>query len=74
MMSKEKLNRINFLAKKEKGEGLTTGEKKEQTDLRNEYLKNIRRSFTNQLSTMTVIDPEGNDVTPEKVKKLKKKK
>jgi len=73
-MSKEKLNRINFLAKKEKGEGLTAGEKKEQTDLRNEYLKNIRRSFTNQLSTMTVIDPEGNDVTPEKVKKLKKKK
>lgn len=74
MMSKEKLNRINYLAKKSKAKGLTAKEKKEQKELRSEYLNNIRQSFTNQLSTLTVIDPEGKDVTPEKVKKLKKKK
>ena len=73
MMSKEKLSRINYLAKKSKSDGLSEQEKKEQQHLRNEYLTNIKKSFTNQLSTLTVIDPEGTDVTPEKVKKLKKK-
>jgi len=70
MISKEKLNRINALAKKSKQEGLTAEEKKEQKLLREEYLGNIRSSFTNQLKTMTVVDPEGKDVTPQKVKDL----
>lgn len=73
MMSKEKLSRINDLAKKSKAEGLSKEEKQEQAELREEYLQNIRKSFTNQITTMTVIDPEGNDVTPEKVKKIKEK-
>lgn len=73
MMSKEKLSRINDLAKKSKAEGLSKEEKQEQAKLREEYLQNIRNSFTNQITTMTVIDPEGNDVTPEKVKKIKEK-
>lgn len=73
MMSKEKLSRINDLAKKSKAEGLSKEEKQEQAKLREEYLQNIRKSFTNQITTMTVIDPEGNDVTPEKVKKIKEK-
>ncbi len=73
MMSKEKLSRINDLAKKAKADGLSTDEKKEQTALREEYLQNIRKSFTNQLSSVKVIDPEGNDVTPDKVKQLKNK-
>lgn len=73
MMSKEKLSRINDLAKKSKAEGLSKEEKQEQAELREEYLQNIRNSFTNQITTMTVIDPEGNDVTPEKVKKIKEK-
>lgn len=72
MMSKEKLSRINDLAKKAKAEGLSDEEATEQTALRKEYLQNIRNSFTNQITTMTVIDPEGNDVTPDKVKQLKK--
>ncbi|MEI3604837.1 DUF896 domain-containing protein [Pseudogracilibacillus sp. SE30717A] len=73
MMSKEKLNRINYLSKKSKAEGLTVEEKEEQKKLRTEYLQNMRQSFKNQISTLTVIDPEGNDVTPDKVKKLRKK-
>ena len=73
MMSEKKLARINDLAKKAKTEdGLTKKEKAEQDTLRKEYLQNIRSSFTNQITTMTVIDPEGNDVTPDKVKQLKK--
>lgn len=74
MMTQEKLDRINYLAKKSKTDTLTNQEKKEQQMLREEYLQNIRKSFTNQFKTMTVIDPEGNDVTPEKVKKLREKK
>lgn len=72
MISKEKLSRINFLAKKAKQEGLTTEEKQEQQSLRQEYLDSFKKSFKKQIENVTVIDPEGNDVTPEKIKKLKK--
>ncbi|WP_340082105.1 DUF896 domain-containing protein [Terribacillus sp. FSL K6-0262] len=71
MISKEKLARINALAHKAKTEGLSLGEQKEQKELRQEYLKNVRTSFKNQFKTMTIIDPEGNDVTPDKVKKMR---
>lgn len=70
MITKDKLTRINKLAQKAKKEGLTNNEKEEQQQLRQEYLQNVRQSFTNQFKTMTVMDPEGNDVTPKKVKDL----
>ncbi|MGM8365058.1 DUF896 domain-containing protein [Virgibacillus sp. W0181] len=73
MLSNDKLNRINELARKAKTDSLTKKEKEEQASLRKEYIQNVRSSFTNQLKTMTVMDKEGNDVTPEKVKKLQKK-
>jgi uncharacterized protein YnzC (UPF0291/DUF896 family) len=73
MMTKEKLERINYLANKAKSSGLTDHETKEQEQLRKEYLANVKSSFKNQLTNLTVIDPEGNDVTPEKVKHLKNK-
>lgn len=67
-----KLARINELAKTAKTRELTKEEKAEQHRLRQEYLQNLRNSFTNQFKTMTVMDPEGNDVTPQKVKDLQK--
>lgn len=73
MLSKEKLDRINFLAKKAKGDGLTKKEKQEQKTLRAEYITQVRQSFTNQLKNIKVVDPEGKDVTPEKLKQLKNK-
>lgn len=73
MITKKQLERINYLANKAKTEGLTKEEKAEQKTLRTAYLQNVRKSFKNQITTMTVIDPEGNDVTPEKVKRLRKK-
>ncbi|WP_087971432.1 DUF896 domain-containing protein [Oceanobacillus rekensis] len=73
MLSKEKLARINILAKKAKNEGLTEKEKVEQKTLREEYLDNVRGSFKNQFKSMTVIDPEGKDVTPQKVRDLQSK-
>lgn len=73
MISKEKLERINILAKKAKTEDLTDEEKKEQKTLRKEYLDNVRSSFKNEFKAITVKDPEGNDVTPKKVRDLQKK-
>lgn len=73
MIGKEKLERINTLAKKSKSEGLTDKEKQEQHELRQEYLKNVRKSFKNQLKTMTVVDREGNDVTPQKLRDMQER-
>ncbi|MEH6943606.1 DUF896 domain-containing protein [Bacillus sp. JJ722] len=71
MLSKEKIARINELANKSKSVGLTPAEAKEQTKLRSEYLQSFRKSMTNTIEHMTIIDPEGNDVTPDKLKKIK---
>ncbi|KGX83322.1 DUF896 domain-containing protein [Pontibacillus marinus] len=73
MISQDKLNRINELANKSKQEGLTLSEQKEQKKLRTEYLKNVRQSFKNQLKSTKIVDPEGNDVTPEKLKQEKER-
>lgn len=69
MISDEKLKRINELAKKQKTVGLTQEEKKEQQALREEYLQRFKEAFTKQLKTVRVFDPQGNDVTPEKIKR-----
>ena len=73
MSGKDSLNieRINELAKKKKEQGLTEKEKKEQEKLRKEYLRSFREGFKKRIENTKVIDPEGNDVTPEKVKKMR---
>ncbi|NGP44043.1 DUF896 domain-containing protein [Bacillaceae bacterium SIJ1] len=71
MLSQQKLNRINELAQKKKYEGLTKQETDEQQTLRKEYLQVFRQSMTNHLHQVKVVDEEGNDVTPEKLKKSK---
>jgi uncharacterized protein YnzC (UPF0291/DUF896 family) len=73
MLSAEKIARINALAKKEKIEGLTDEEKQEQLQLRTEYIAAFRASMIETLHHVKVIDPNGNDVTPKKLKESKKK-
>ncbi|RIM88722.1 DUF896 domain-containing protein [Staphylococcus xylosus] len=65
------LDRINELANKEKLEVLSVEEKQEQHTLRQEYLQMIRGQVINTFSTMKVVDPLGEDVTPDKVYKLR---
>ncbi|MCQ6280073.1 DUF896 domain-containing protein [Bacillus sp. EB600] len=72
MLSKEKIARINELAKKAKQTGLSEMEAKEQSKLRSEYLAAFRSSMENTITNVKVIDPLGNDVTPEKIKRIKK--
>ena len=65
------LDRINELANKEKVQPLSVEEKQEQHTLRQEYLQMIRGQVINTFSTMKVVDPLGEDVTPDKVYKLR---
>jgi uncharacterized protein YnzC (UPF0291/DUF896 family) len=60
MITQEQINRINFLARKEKTpEGLTPEEKEEQAKLRKEYVEAIRASLRGQLDHTTVVYPDG---------------
>ncbi|MGO3731892.1 MAG: DUF896 family protein [Vagococcus sp.] len=75
MLTQEKLARINELAKKAKTEtGLNADEKVEQQELRDEYIKNFRGGMRHHIEGMKVVDEEGNDVTPDKLKKIQKEK
>ncbi len=68
------IERINELSKKSKGEDLTDFEKEEQAKLRKEYLEIFKGRMKDTLKTVKVVDEEGNDVTPEKLKELKEEK
>ena len=65
--------RINELANKAKVEELNDDEKSEQANLRAEYLKTFREGFKSQLMNVKVVDIDGNDVTPERLKKEQEK-
>lgn len=59
----KRIERINFLAKKAKIEGLTAQEQEEQKKLREEYIKAFRESFRRQLEN-TDIKYEDGEVIP----------
>lgn len=69
---KETINRINELSKKKKEEGLTKEEAKERAELHQKYLEIFREGFKQQIENTKVLDPEGNDVTPEKLKQVQR--
>jgi len=56
MVSKEKIDRINQLARKKKEVGLTAEEAEEQQALREEYLANFRVNFKSQLEQIKFIE------------------
>ena len=68
----EMIKEINELSRKSKTVGLTDEEKQRQQYLRAEYIKAFRGNFKQQLQSLKVVDKKGNDVTPHKLKKLKK--
>ena len=49
---------------------MTEAEAKEQAKLRKIYLEEFRKGFKQQIEHTKVMDPEGNDVTPEKLKQI----
>lgn len=62
------LTRINELSRKAKEGRLTEMEKEEQARLRKEYLQTFRGSVNDILLNATIYDPNGDDVTPDKLK------
>ena len=58
-MEKQKLDRINELAKKSKTEELTPEEKQEQAELRQEYINEIRASVGAMLDNTVIQYPDG---------------
>lgn len=67
-MTQEKIDRINFLARKQKSEGLTEEEKQEQFVLRREYIDSFKNSLVAQLENTYILQPDG---TKKKVEKIK---
>ena len=64
-MTKEKIDRINELARKKKSVGLTEAELEEQALLRREYIESYKQSLVAQLENTYIVEPDG---TKRKVK------
>ena len=67
-MTEELIKRINFLSKKSKEEGLSEEEKKEQENLRKEYIRQFKQGMLHTLDNVYIVDKDGNK------KKIEKKK
>lgn len=70
-MEQSKIDRINALARKSKTpEGLTEEERREQAELRAEYIASVKRNLVAQLDNTYLVDEKGNrrplKRTPEK--------
>ena len=60
------IERINYLAKKAKAEGLTDEEKAEQAKLRREYIDSVTGNLRAQLENVYIVDEKGNKVKYDK--------
>ncbi|MGN1316815.1 MAG: DUF896 domain-containing protein [Acutalibacteraceae bacterium] len=69
MITQEKIDRINYLARKARKQELTEEEKLEQKNLRAEYVAAFKKSLENTLDNTVIQRPDG---TREQVKKRKK--
>lgn len=68
MLSKDKIDRINHLARKSKGEGLTDDEKNEQDSLRKEYIEKFREHFKGHMNRVKFVE----DLTEEELADIRK--
>ena len=59
LMTQEKIDRINALARKKKTEGLTPEEVQEQKELREEYVASFRASLRGILDNTVIERPDG---------------
>jgi uncharacterized protein YnzC (UPF0291/DUF896 family) len=63
------IKRINELTALAKERELSQSETIERQKLREEYLEIFRSNFKEQLKAVKIVDENGNDVTPDKLKK-----
>lgn len=74
MLKPIKMKRLNELAKLKREGTLTEAQMQEQKELQKEYLAVFRTGMMETIENTKIIDPEGNDVTPDKVKAMRIKK
>ena len=70
MLKKEKLDRINHLAKKSKNEGLTDEEIQEQQLLRKDYIEKFREHFKGHLNRIKFVE----DLSEEELREIQAQK
>ena len=58
-MDNIKIDRINTLAHKQKSVGLTEEEKKEQAELRKEYLEAVKENLRASLNNVSIKEADG---------------
>ena len=58
----EKIARINELYHKSQKEGLTEEEKKEQKQLRQDYIDSVRKNLRRQLNQIVIEKPDGTEI------------
>lgn len=73
MTQEERIARINALARKARGEGLTAEETAERDRLRQEYLRDFRASLTAQLDNTYIVGPDGMKRRLKNTKRTQKK-
>jgi len=58
-MDEKKIARINELYHRSQAEGLTEAEKKEQAELRREYIESVRMNLRGQLNSINIQESDG---------------
>lgn len=71
-MDAKLLDRINFLARKSRNEGLSEQEKEEQQKLRKQYIEAYRGNLKATLDNIVIVDPDGNRKVLKKIGEKKK--
>ncbi len=59
MITQAQIDRINALARKSREQGLTEKERREQMELRRQYVAAVRENLTAQLDHTVIQDPDG---------------
>lgn len=59
MVTKEQIKRINELSKKSKTVGLTPDESKEQAELRQLYINQVKTNMKSALDNTVIQNPDG---------------
>lgn len=70
-MDEKKIQRINALYHKSKGEGLTEEEKAEQQALRKEYIASVKKNLNSQIENISIMNPDGTVVKASEMRKKK---
>ena len=66
---------LTSLPKKKKNRRLDPSKKKiEQAKLREEYIEGYRRTVRHHIEGIKIVDEEGNDVTPDKLRQVQREK